>query len=170
MKINILQREVPDVWAGALTALERTLAARPNVTVRHVSSLLDTADADAWLVVAPTLATLLPELEAAAPERLARTLLVGPDLDFGGVFTAPPGSLPEALERYRLAGAFAAQALLAWQEVPSYFAGPKDQMTRHNTNALKAAQSREYAIWFAARGASLDEFLVAYVDGLGACG
>lgn len=107
---------------------------------------------------------LRTDLASASPAARRRTIVMGIEPGFRlGNYDPPAGSLAELLERERLAGAFAPQAIVAWQEVPSWFAGPRALMSAARTNALKAMQTRGYAIWFAARGATLAEVLASYL-------
>lgn len=75
----------------------------------------------------------------------------------------PPGSLAELLEQERLAGAVAPDGLDRWQQAPSWFAGPQALMEAAGTNALKAMQSRHYAMWFGIRHDTLTAFLASYL-------
>lgn len=76
------------------------------------------------------------------------------------------GTIAALLERHRLAGALAPEAIGAWREAPAYFAGPKALMNQLQSNALKALQTAHYAVWFAARGATLAELLGNYLAAL----
>lgn len=129
--------------------------------------MIDAKRSQAYLLVGSDRGPLAAELTATrekAADRLRRVILVGVRLDFRrGLTAAEPDSFIELLEDFQLAGAFDAEALSSWQEVPSPFAGPKTLMSKLNSNAVKLFQSRTYANWFAAPGASLEDFLVRYV-------
>jgi hypothetical protein len=141
---------------------------RAGHEVEEAPSLIDAERSQAYLLVGIDRAPLAAELTATrekAADRLRRVILVGVRLDFHrGIPVADPGSFIELLEDFQLAGAFDAEALSSWQEVPSPFAGPKTLMSRLNSNALKVFQSRTYANWFAGPGNSFEEFLVRYVS------
>lgn len=143
------------------------LTARPDFDVCPSASIAEAPDADAYLLLGDDVRALAAQLEDAArsaASRLAATILMGVAPGFrSGSREIVPGTAVELLERFRLGGCFAPQALIAWAEAPSWFTGPKDLMDALNSNPFKAHQSSHYASWFVARGASLGDFLAAYV-------
>jgi hypothetical protein len=108
--------------------------------------------------------SIIDKSRAQAAERLPRTILVGISADFRPGFPAvDPGTGAELLETYGLGGCLGPQALSSWQEVPSWFAGPKALMSKLRSNATKMSQSARYALWFWARGDSFEAFLESYL-------
>lgn len=170
MKIIAILRELPTSLRTEVDRVVGELRQREGFEVAIASSLVDAGPADAFLLCGDDHAALAAELSAAAsvtPTRLARTLLVGPAPGFrSGRLDADPGTAVELMEKYRLGGCIGPKALTDWQDAPSWFAGPQHLMAQLRSNALKAFQSENYAIWFAARGATLVEFLASYLPAL----
>lgn len=143
------------------------LAAHPEFDVRRSPSVVGAPDADAYLVFGDSIDALAAELEDAAqrtPAKLTTTILMGVPPGFRpGSRDIVAGTAVELLERFRLGGSFAPQALVAWSDAPSWFTGSKDLMEGLGSNAFKAHQSPHYAAWFVAPGATLGDFLARYV-------
>jgi|GEM_PF-6496809 len=164
MRVRLIEREIDPAWTLAMGTL--TLAT-PDVTVARGDSLIAMPPDDFYLWVGRSLAALerdLSELASHEPDRCARTVVLGLPLDFMiGERRSSPGTLVHLLESYHLAGAFGPEALTLWQEAPSSFAGPKNRMAALEAAPVKAFQTKNYANWFAARGATLADFLFDYL-------
>lgn len=171
MQVAWIEREPAFEWNVALVALVEDLG-RAGPVIRRAVSIADAPAADAYVLVAghrDAFAAELTDAAARAPDRLRRIVLLGAPIDFKLGFSQPaPGTIAELLERYRLGGSFAPQALLAWQEAPSHFSGPKALMHEFRSNEFKALQSENYANWFSTRGTSLADFLSRYLPALAA--
>jgi hypothetical protein len=155
MAVHLVARAPDPAWAATVDSLRATLGATP------ADALAETG-VNLW--VGRDLATLRADLAAASPAARRRTIALGIPLDFRmGDYVPPPGSLAELLEQEQLAGALAPDGLVKWQQMPSFFAGPKALMEAAGTNALKAMQSRHYANYFGLRHDSLASFLVVYL-------
>jgi hypothetical protein len=169
MQVAWIEREPAFEWNVALVALVEDLG-RAGFVVRRAVTVADAPAADAYVLVAghrDAFAAELADAAARTPDRLRRIVLLGAPLDYKLGFPLPaPGTIAELLERYRLGGSFAPEALLAWQEVPSHFSGPKALMPEFRSNAFKALQSDNYANWFSTRGTSLADFLGRYLPAL----
>jgi hypothetical protein len=155
MTVRLVARDPDPAWAATLDSLRTHLGATP------ADALADTG-VNLW--VGRDLATLRADLAAASPAARRRTIALGIAPGFRmGYPVPPPGSLAELLEQERLAGALAPDGLVTWQQMPSWFAGPQSLMEAAGTNALKAMQSRHYAIYFGLRHDSLASFLASYL-------
>jgi hypothetical protein len=157
--VHLILRGLLPEWQPMLEGVRNVLGA---VHVIRNSERLADHGVNLW--VGTDLETLRVDLAAATPVARRRTIVLGIPPGFRlNAIDPPPGSLAEVLEAERLAGAFDPDALVKWQEVPSWFAGPRSLMAAARTNAFKAMQTDHYAIWFAARGHSLAEFLAGYL-------
>jgi len=167
---TIVQPMSADLTAHASNCLT-ALTARPDFAIHPSKSIASAPDADLYLLLGDDIGTLSTEVNDAAkrsPSRLPATILAGVAPGFlRGLRDVTPGTAVELLERFRLGGCFAPQALMAWSEAPSWFTGPKDLMEALGSNAIKAHQSEHYAAWFSAPGPTLSDFLVAYVRATG---
>ena len=141
--------------------------ARAGHEIEKATSLAGGRPADAYLLWSRNVGAVskdLADARAQAADRFPRTILVGISADFRrGLPAVVPGTGAELLEVYGLGGCLGPQALTSWQEAPSWFAGPKALMSKLGSNAIKMFQSASYALWFSARGDSLEAFLESYL-------
>jgi hypothetical protein len=155
MTVRLIARDSDPAWAATIDSLRAELGATPADSL---------ADSGVNLWVGRDLATLRGDLAAASPEARRRTIVLGIAPGFRmGYPVPPPGSLAELMEQERIAGAVAPDGVVRWQQAPSWFAGPQALMEAAGTNALKAMQSRHYAMWFGLRHDTLTAFLASYL-------
>lgn len=165
MRISIIDKR----FAADTQRIDSLIAslARAGHEIAQATSLAGGPPADVYLLWSSDVGAVSKELAGAraqAAERLPRTILVGISADFRRGFpAAEPGTGAELLETYGLGGCLGPQALISWQEAPSWFAGPKALMTKLGSNAIKMFQSDSYALWFSAPGDSLEAFLESYL-------
>lgn len=163
MRVRVIERDIDPAWTPAIGSL----ASAPGVTVVRGGSLIAMPPDDFYLWVGRSLAELerdLSEMASREADRCPRTVVLGLPLDFMfGERRPSAGTLVHLLESYHLAGAFGPEALTTWQEAPSSFAGPKARMEALQVAPVKAFQTKNYANWFAARGATLVDFLFDYL-------
>lgn len=167
MRAVLIERAVPAAWRAGLDSFASALSAMPGWTLSRQDDL--SGGGDLFVVCADRAEECERVLVTGTPAEWARTILIGANLPWQmGSLTHEPGSLPDLLETYSLGGACPANALTAWKEMPSSFAGPKRMMEKEplRTNCMKAMQSHHYCVWSRARGDSLAEFLVAYASAL----
>ena len=166
MRIVVIERGL-DIQLRA--AFEETAALLRKADAHEIGSahaLTTALEADVYLLCSSNAAEVRKELADAAgfvALRLNRTILVGPRFDFPYGWPKPdPGTLAESIEVHRLGGWISADALTSWDQRIGLFAGPQELMAAMQTNALKAFQSENYAVWFGSRLGSLAEFLKVY--------
>lgn len=171
MRISIIDKGGIGADTQRIDSLISSLA-RVGHEIARPTSLAGGPPADVYLLWSRDVGAASEELvdtRAQAADRLPRTLLVGISADFRRGFPAvDPGTGAELLELYGLGGCLGPHALSSWQEAPSWFAGPKALMSRLGSNAVKMFQSASYALWFSARGDSLEAFLESYLPVLDA--
>ena len=145
----------------------RQLRTRGSYDLLDANSLVGAPEADVYLLCGDQLASLTAELTSVAstsPARLPRTLIVGAPFDFThGSHRTPKDTVVELMELHRLGGWLSPDALTSWNEAIALFAGPQELMEEMQTNAYKAFQSDNYAVWFASRRESIEDFLAHYL-------
>lgn len=170
MTLVAVARDVP--LGLGVDAFVESLEVHPKFAVVRGRAVVDSLPADAYLLCANDVQVVTEELAdvaARTPDRLSRVILVGAAHGLlRGAQESAPGTIAELMERYRIAGCLTPEALTSWREAPSWFAGPKDLMEPLGSNAFKAFQSENYALWFSAPGATIGDFLASYVAVLAA--